>query len=340
MSRRANPITIGIFVSAALGLFSGLLIFLGSAKLFNETETFILFFDESVNGLNVGSAVKFKGVPIGKVSRILIRAEGQPLQSSAIPVIIELDETRLEQELNVGIDISNEEDFAFMIQDGLRGKLNTESLITGLLFVELDYQLNPAPPLFVQEEYVYKEIPTVPSTVQAITQTFMEAVGKLSQVDFLALLQTVQETIEITRDRVAGLDTVRLSASIATTAETLNAKLEAFDLQPTLDQINQTLADISGLTGTLEGETNEVTDELRKTLGSLQELAATFNRAGANLEGILAEDSKFRYNTNQLMHELTLTSQSIRLLVEYVERNPRSFLTGRASGGSGEKVQP
>ena len=90
-----NPKIIGAFVSLMLGLIVAMVMYFGTANFLNRSTHFILFFDQSVNGLQIGSAVKFRGVPVGEVKRIMIRAEGQREDSTAIPVIIEINPNHL-----------------------------------------------------------------------------------------------------------------------------------------------------------------------------------------------------------------------------------------------------
>ena len=72
MSKRANPATIGIFISVGLALGVGAVLLFSSARFFTKTEKYILYFDGSVLGLNPGAPVKFRGVTVGSVRDILI----------------------------------------------------------------------------------------------------------------------------------------------------------------------------------------------------------------------------------------------------------------------------
>ena len=96
MSKKANPARIGGFVLASLLLaVLGVALF-GSGRFFERTEPFVCYFDGSINGLAVGSNVKFKGVPIGSVSEILLRFdESDDSASVRIPVVIRIDERNL-----------------------------------------------------------------------------------------------------------------------------------------------------------------------------------------------------------------------------------------------------
>ena len=96
-----NPKIIGAFITAMLVLTITMVMYFGSANFLNRSTYFIVFFDQSVNGLQVGSAVKFRGVPVGEVKRIMIRAEGQREDSTAIPVVIAINRSRLENAFRV-----------------------------------------------------------------------------------------------------------------------------------------------------------------------------------------------------------------------------------------------
>ncbi|MDR2982865.1 MAG: MlaD family protein [Puniceicoccales bacterium] len=95
MSKPANTSLIGIFVLGGLLLLIIFIGLFGSGQFNSKKVEFICFFEDSVNGLDIGSPVKFKGVTVGKVSRVLLRIEGQTLGDNAVPVVIEIDERAL-----------------------------------------------------------------------------------------------------------------------------------------------------------------------------------------------------------------------------------------------------
>src|SRR5205807_4801515 len=137
MGRRVSPTLIGAFVLVGTALAVAALVVFGSGKFFHHKYRFVLYFEGSVNGLNIGAPVKFKGVEIGSVSQVLLDFEN-PSRDFRIPVIIQLDADKLDQ-LGSNADFDDPRVMKTAIEHGLRGQLATQSLVTGLQFVELDF---------------------------------------------------------------------------------------------------------------------------------------------------------------------------------------------------------
>ena len=144
--RSANPAAIGAFVLGALAIAVISVILFGSGRWFGgEKESFVCFFDDAVDGMQIGSKVKLKGVPIGEVKRILIRFDSSTDEATRsakprIPVIIEVDLERLSNDLGVNMDFRDDELYRSQVRDGLRASLGMGNLITGILQVNLDYE--------------------------------------------------------------------------------------------------------------------------------------------------------------------------------------------------------
>ena len=94
MSTKVSPTLIGAFVIGAVALIVIAILLLGSGRLFRQTRDFVLYFDNSVNGLRVGAPVKFKGVEVGSVKDIRLQLE-KGAEVNKIPVIIEIDLEKL-----------------------------------------------------------------------------------------------------------------------------------------------------------------------------------------------------------------------------------------------------
>lgn len=104
MSIRANPTAIGLFMIGAVVLAVAGVVVLASSTWFSKQSTFISYFSESVNGLEVGAPVKFQGVPVGQVTDILIQIESRD-RSFQVPVQYDVDLTRLTSQSGTFLDL-------------------------------------------------------------------------------------------------------------------------------------------------------------------------------------------------------------------------------------------
>src|SRR5262245_5922883 len=168
MGKKVSPTMIGAFVVGALALaVIGVAVF-GSGRLFRKTQEFVLYFDRSVNGLRVGAPVKFKGVEVGAVTRIELSLGQRVIRQGEvhIPVVIELDAKRIAEK--GGRVEMTQAALDEAIAAGLRGQLATESFVTGVLYVELDF--HPGSPVRLEREADVHilEIPTLPTALEQV----------------------------------------------------------------------------------------------------------------------------------------------------------------------------
>src|SRR5438046_1006678 len=137
MSKKANPASIGLFVVVGLTLGIAALVIFGSKGLFHPQQKDILYFNASLKGLNPGAPVKFRGVTIGKVAEVLIR-HNQASDDFSMPVIIKIDKKLAQSKSDEQLEIGSEARLNLLIEQGFRGGLDAESLVTGVLYIALD----------------------------------------------------------------------------------------------------------------------------------------------------------------------------------------------------------
>ena len=169
MSKHANPTVIGAFVVGALILAVMAILLLGSGDLFIQKPRFVLYFKGSVKGLNVGSPVNFRGVNIGTVTNVQL-VMGKSGSDIRIPVTIEINPgsfIRSEQMIG-GMTESRKEKLAELIDAGMRAQLQLQSLLTGQLFIQLDFY--PGTRVDLVGDDRYPEIPTIPTPIEKITK--------------------------------------------------------------------------------------------------------------------------------------------------------------------------
>lgn len=333
MSRRANPTTVGAFVLGAMVIALATVIYLGSVRVLSDEETFVLYFNESINGLAEGAPVKFKGVPIGTVSDIRIRYN-QPDFSSAIPVFIRIDATRLQRDLGIEFDISSEAQLAEALRDGLRGRLQLDSLITGQLFIELDY-FQPAPSDFELEQetlvgpLALSEIPTIPSVFAEFGAEAEDIIAKFSRIDIetintelITLLRQLNTTLET-------LDLPELREAFFVTLEDLRYNLDQAEVPILAEQVQQTLEDFRALALDLRRVAPRASDQWDNLVEDARVTLDDVSRAAAALEATTGDDSALNVELQLALTEVQRAARAARELLQAVERNPRLFLTGR-----------
>src|ERR1700730_11413028 len=245
MSRRANPKLVGGFVLAAIALLVAAALVFGSFTFFETTRKFVVFFEGSVDGLAAGSGVLFRGVPLGSVVDVGIRYDPTD-RSFEIPVIIEIRPgviARYSPPVNQNTELMKQ-----LIDEGLRARLESASLVTGQQVVQLN--LFPGTPINLQKsDLPYYQLPAVPSPTQQI----------MSSVDVAARdLPTLIKQVTGVLDRVQGILSPENEAafnllleSAALTMKSVQADAES--VSRLIGETDNTIASAGQLTKRLDG---------------------------------------------------------------------------------------
>jgi paraquat-inducible protein B len=320
MPSRFSSTAIGIFVMSGLALAVAALAVLGSGSLFKQSHKFICFFNGSLNGLKVGAAVKVRGVEIGSVSEIRLRpnpSEGRlkPIAEAinALPVIIDIDESQLKSRGATGASLKHEE-LNNLIRRGLRAQLNTESFLTGLLYIDLD--LYPGTPVNLMLEPgsgSYPEIPTVPTDLQQVQETAMKALAKLNEVDFVKLTQSITDAGTAAANLLGSPDIKATLGSLQTATRNLNI---------TISTIRGMVENVNNRTGPTLASLKKAADQASLTLGQVSLTAQT-------LQASLAPDAPLTYRLEAALENFSEASSAIRELTDYLQRNPSAIVRGK-----------
>ena len=91
MKRRRAPVIVGAFVIAGITLAVIAVVLIGSGRMFRDTQSAVVYFDGSVNGLLVGAPVKFKGIPVGEVDAMRIDMSRVGGESGIVPIAVNLE---------------------------------------------------------------------------------------------------------------------------------------------------------------------------------------------------------------------------------------------------------
>jgi paraquat-inducible protein B len=316
VSAKANPTVIGVFLLGAIALIvTGLMVF-GGGRFFTETVIYVAYFPETVSGLNDGAPVNFRGVKVGTVRRIEVQLDAQDL-SVTVPAYLQLQRRRIRE---IGGTIPEGDLISELIDRGLRAQLQLQSIVTGQLSVQLDL-LPDRPARYVDPIGEFPEMPTIPSSMQEFTET-MESLS-------------IQEMVNDAHQVLAGLKALVNSPELAEILTGINEFVNSGELLGVVNHADDAIGDVQALVSNIDGQVGNLSNrteytlaEVDKTLDSAQK---TLDAARQSLS-IAAEGSPMRYELEQMLGELTAAARSIRLLAEYIERNPDALLRGKPGG--------
>jgi phospholipid/cholesterol/gamma-HCH transport system substrate-binding protein len=320
MSQKANPTTIGLFFILGLMLGMGGLLAFSSRSLFHPMEKEIVYFDASLKGLNPGAPVKYRGVTIGAVQEILIR-HNQSSDDFSMPVIIAIDKKLAQDKSDQQLQIGSSEKLSEVIGQGFRARLDTESLVTGVLYVELEVIPDAPPPKFHQLKPEYHEIPTVPSQAQYL-------LANLAKFDAKSLSENLNALLVRLNTSLAQLDFAGINAGVTNVLEAANNLISNPDLAKSLKSLNQTLDEARTVLTRVDSKVDPVADSITNTLDSAQKTLIDLRVGIRNVSDLAGPDSALRPELIQTLEQLENASRAVADLAEFLKRNPNALLTG------------
>ncbi len=356
MSRKASPTAIGVFVVGAAALVVAGIAYFGSGRFLAETETYVLFFEGSLKGLNVGAPVLLRGVKVGEVSEVVIRYHTDD-QRIDIPVYIEYQPDRV---VKIGGIPDRQSTAELLVERGLRGKLTMQSFVTGMLAIEFEFHPD-SPVRLVGGDLRYQELPTIPSMMEELTNTVGKLGQRVSELPIEGLISDLRETVQ-------GTNAFVRSAKLEQAVQSLDKTLKDFGklarnvdakLEPLVSSVIETAEETRTTMKTTAERVDLAEGVLSDTLGSYKKLAEDLNaqvgpvatgvtdttdlarsaleqarQTLAMVEEVIARESELHYRLMGALEEFAAAANSIRVLADYLEQNPEALLQGkRAPGG-------
>jgi paraquat-inducible protein B len=332
MSKPLNPVAIGGFAVGALALLvAGVLLF-GGAELYGTDKTrFVVFFDSSLNGLDVGAPVKMQGVKIGAVTEIVLQIDEKSGKVYK-PVVLEIDRASF---VGAGgraftkavTHKQQEENRDRLVAAGFRARLEMQSLLTGLLYVDFDVHPDKPAQLVGLDYHSLVELPSIPTTTDEIRNTADELAKKLRTLPLDQMVQDFSETLRDVRKLLGSEEVKRSNEALAKTLEemeritgTLNRNLE-----PLLKETNSAISNTNALVQDVRHDMKPLLVTAQDTLSAA---TTTLGKAQVAIEtagDALGEESAL----NETLVALKDAARSIRDLTDYLERHPEAVLSGK-----------
>lgn len=318
MSRSANPVTVGIFVFSTVLIGVAMVMFFSGGSWWNQRQHYVLVYDRSIKGLNVGAPVTIKGVKIGEVQEIKARIGGDSM-AVLNHVLVAIDPSALEG----SDDVDKNELMDDMIKRGLCAQLRLQSLLTALLYVDVDFHPDKGATT-VEVKTRYKQIPTIPTDLEQLTQN-------LESIDINKLGQNLQRIVNGIDQLVNDQSLQRLSGdvsaalvSVRDAADQINHQTEQLgtEIVPFVNNGNRTLAEINR---TLP----KLTAKLDETLAVLQQTARTLDQTTANTAYLTSDDSPLLYRLENAATSVDAAADQMRRLTETLDNQPESIIFGK-----------
>jgi paraquat-inducible protein B len=334
MSKPASKTLIGLFVVGAVILVVTAIAVLGSGKFFSNRPRFVLFFPGSVNGLTVGSPVQFRGVKIGEVTSISASFNPKDL-SIMIPVYIETEPGSLHVPAEYKTLVSSipYEFYRRLVDKGLKAELRMKSLITGQLYVAVDFY--PSKPVRLAGlDKSCPEIPTVPSMSEVLMATLEQVPLAEITNKLLKLTEGVERIVNSPelKGSVKSLD--RGLKDLGGLIRNIDAEIKPLSAN-LMDTSNSARSAFSQAEKTLafsEGVPGKVADNLQNILKKADTTLEEMRGAIASYEKIADRNINLGYDLSKTLQEIDGVAASIRSLTDYLERHPEALLKGKQPG--------
>jgi paraquat-inducible protein B len=208
VSKSVNPMAIGGFLIGGLALLITALLVFGGGQLLKPKLHWVVYFDSSLNGLNVGAPVKVQGVQVGTVKEIVLQMD---LKHNRLmkPVVLEIEPGSLVNPQGEALqpaltDQERHERLQRFIDAGLRARLEIQSLLTGLLYVDLNFYPNYEARLTGLNYKDYPEVPAIPTTVDEVKGALEEVVKKVKDMPLDSMVRDLSATLAEIRLIVAS----------------------------------------------------------------------------------------------------------------------------------------
>jgi len=316
MASKKTKLTVGLFVVIGLGIGIMAVIWLGMSHYFEQGRYFSVYFDESVQGLDRDSPVKYRGVSVGRVDTISVAPDG-----NLIEVIVSIEG-----------ELENRQDIV--------ARLKSVG-ITGIMFIELE-QRQPGEDDVSPEitfEVPYPVIKTKPSDIENFMKGIDTLLNRINELDMGAVTRDLRESIRAVTAAIEGARIPDLSEEIRMLVRRAGEILEGEEWSRAVAALDEVRNNMNTLM--LNG--NNAVDEIRQLIGAnegeITEALGDFHKAMASAEMIMEEGGKLLNSTDAsvvaLQRSLLVTAENLEtasnklnVLIGLVSDQPSQLLFG------------
>ncbi|NRN28655.1 intermembrane transport protein PqiB [Photorhabdus heterorhabditis] len=255
-------------------------------SLYTEHKDYLLLFSDSVRGLQPGAPVEFRGIRMGTVAKVPFYSEEmkQRLDNDfRIPVLISIEPGRFEKELGEGFDV--EKELNSITKRGLRASLKSGNLLTGALFIDLDFYPNEKGWTGPHEISGYQLLPTISGGLAQIQHKVISALDKINSMPVEPMfnqatrtleesqkaIRKAQQTLDELNKVLANSETKDLPKDIQKTLQEFNRSMQGFQpgspvynkMLDNMQRLDQVLSELRPVLRTLNNKSNALVFEAK-----------------------------------------------------------------------------
>ena len=328
MKTKLSPAVVGMFILGALLLAVVGFLSFGGTNVFSKPTRFSIYFEESVSGLDPGAAVKVDGVRIGRVAAINVRYDAAT-KKALVQTICEIDRNILTDNSGRVLDLAHPGQLQDLIDRGMRARLSLTG-ITGLLFVELDFE-DPAkyPALVRFPSEPYPVVPGIPSPISEVQQSIIEIVADVKKVDFAGLSKELKTLLATTNKKVAELDLKELGGTVGRAADAVEAFIDTPEAKQTFANLNQTITQARATLERIDAQVGPVGADLKQTLAEAQVALKSLDDAARTTRQFVRAQDGLGDEVTTALRQIAAAAGALERLADTIERNPSVLVVGK-----------
>ena len=259
---------------------------------YEETGRYLLYFNQSVRGLSTGAPVEFLGIQIGEVVDINLES-GEDIDVSRVAVAIDIELERCGMCSN--LEAGAQQELALLVEKGLRAQLKLGNLLTGQLYVALDYYPDEMPQAVIESD----DIPVIPTMSADLDGIISNAGRFVARLDKLPIEDIGKNIDRLTRELAQGVNASEVKQAVGALDEAMQT------IKIAADRVNAS------------------------TLPALDSALAKLDKAAGDLEALVDADAPLQHELLRALEELASAARAVRSMADLIERQPESIIRGK-----------
>ena len=335
MSKKASSTMIGLFTLLGLLLGAVSLVLFGAGKHFEKTHKLQLYFDKSVNGLEVGSDVRFGGVRVGQVSSIRVIVDTVE-NRKILPVVVELSDKGLRSVAGSGsegeLDFSSPEGVRRAVKQGLRAGMKQQSLVTGKLYVEFDIVPDVEGLTYNEPgEEEFHVVPTIPTEMDELISGITYGLKNINDLDLAGLMREMRDVLQGAKEQIYELKLKEINENLTAITRDVRALTADGRIKSSLENLDEALKEIRELSAKANENLDPLLAEIRDVAEKTRESLARIEASAEDFSKVMDPRSPILLEFQTLLQDTENASRILRELTGDLKRNPGSLLRNKES---------